>query len=126
MTPYRIRSRSVSVRRRRGPESVVVSLPKPLPLAEELLAKLQTAIRVYSRKPRTSPPVRHSARLLVFNRFNPSSLRNFPLLRNTKPPRSCASHVVFVLHYRTGHEVLRWCLILHSRDDSAVTLRVPS
>src|SRR6266704_2583159 len=30
MTPYRIRSRSVSVRRRRGPEFVVVSLPKPL------------------------------------------------------------------------------------------------
>src|SRR6266571_2352028 len=32
MTPYRIRSRSVSVRRRRGPEFVVVSLPKPLSL----------------------------------------------------------------------------------------------
>src|SRR6266536_2043694 len=103
MTPYRIRSRSVSVRRRRGPEFVVVSLPKPLSLL----------LRNYSRNfKRQSAFIRETARFssraplrqaLVFNRFNPNSLRNFPLPRNTEPPRSRTSYLILcpALSYRS-------------------------
>src|SRR6266571_1620280 len=90
MTPYRIRSQSVSVRRRRGPEFVVVSLPTPLPLAEELLAKLQTAIRVYSRNrafllPCATPPgsciqsfqFKQSAQLSSSAQYRTSALSHF-------------------------------------------------
>src|SRR6266849_5735947 len=64
MTPYRIRSRSVSVRRRRGPEFVVVSLPKPLSLLLRNYSRKSNGNPRLFAKPRTSPPVRHPARPL--------------------------------------------------------------
>src|SRR5712691_10823932 len=91
MTPYRIRSRSVSVRRRCGPEFVVVSLPKPLSfLLRNYSRNFKTAIRVYSRNralflPCATPPgpciqsfqSKQSAQLSSSAQYRTSALPHF-------------------------------------------------
>src|SRR6266403_5375872 len=127
MTPYSIRSQSVSVRRRPGAELAVVSLLKHFSFSGETTVQTRRHCSMGWRKLLQSrcPAPPYSS---VFNRFNADSVRNLNPACNCKsfvpscslPRRSPAEVLLpyFVLHFGTG------CVIHRTVPLASTALRI--